>query len=75
MSSHFCEAPRRSASATQQLATLYLDQDVLTFIQHRRTKGIAWRIIARDLYEATDHQVDVTHETIRNWVRNDEVAA
>jgi hypothetical protein len=52
---------------TQRLATLELGEDVVTFIGHRRTNGTAWRIIARDIYTATEGRIDVTHETLRTW--------
>lgn len=37
------------------------------FVRTRRQNGKAWRLIARDLYEATDRQVDLTYETLRSW--------
>lgn len=67
MSSHRCETPRSPETATQRLASLLLKQDVLAFIAERREAGVAWRHIARDIYEATGGQVDVTYETLRTW--------
>jgi uncharacterized Ntn-hydrolase superfamily protein len=57
-------------TATQRLATVLLGQDVLDFIAERRTAGVAWRYICRQLAEATDGQIDVTHETLRQWESN-----
>lgn len=37
-----------------------------TFVRSRRPDR-AWRLISRDLYEATDKQVDLTYETLRSW--------
>lgn len=37
------------------------------FVVERRSQGRAWRLIARDLYEATGKAVDVTYETLRSW--------
>lgn len=37
------------------------------FVRDRRATGRAWRLIARDLYEATQSEVDLTHETLRSW--------
>lgn len=54
-------------TATQRLASHLLGRDVRDFIAERRTEGRAWRFVARDLYEATDGLVDVTHETLRQW--------
>lgn len=65
MTSQNCE--RGNSTANQRLANVLLGQDVRDFIAERRTAGRAWRLIARDLYEATDRQVDVTHETLRSW--------
>jgi hypothetical protein len=56
-----------SLSATQRLATILLGQDVNEFIDSRREAGRPWRYIARDLYDATNGQIDVTYETLRNW--------
>lgn len=54
-------------TATQRLATLLLGQDVQEFITEKRNAGRPWRFVARDLYVATDGQVDVTYETLRQW--------
>lgn len=35
------------------------------FVRTRRADGRAWRLIERDLYEATGE--DVTYETLRSW--------
>lgn len=45
------------------------------FVRSRREQGRAWRLIARDLYEATEGQVDLTHETLRSWFPDDEAGA
>ena len=37
------------------------------FVRSRRSAGRSWRLIARDLLEATDGQADVTLESLRNW--------
>lgn len=52
---------------TQRLASILLDRDVRDFIAEKRSEGRAWRYVARDLYEATGGQVDVTYETVRTW--------
>jgi hypothetical protein len=62
-----CEETRPPETATQRLATILLERDVRDFITERRTAGRAWRFIARDLYDATEGQVDVTYETLRQW--------
>ena len=56
---------------TQKLASIILGQDVREWITQRRDEGRSWRLISRDLYEATNRQVDVTHESIRSWVIED----
>ena len=53
---------------TMKLASILLGQDVREWITGRRDDGRSWRLISRDLYEATNKQVDVTHEAIRSWV-------
>lgn len=56
-----------AGTPTQKLANVLLGQDVRDFIAERRAANRAWRFIARDLYEATNGQVDVTYETLRQW--------
>lgn len=51
----------------QQLADLLLGQSLDEFVTSRRGQDRSWRLIARDLYERTNGQVDVTHETLRSW--------
>lgn len=67
MSSQKFESTRTGRTATQRLASHLLGRDVRDFIAEKRTEGRAWRYIARDLYDATDGQVDVTYETLRQW--------
>lgn len=67
MASQIRDTPPTSETATQRLASVLLGQDVLTFISERRAAKRPWRYIVRDLYEATEGQIDVTHETLRQW--------
>lgn len=67
MTSRYRDQAPRNDSPAQRLATLLLGEDVREFIDHRRQQGRAWRFIARDLYERTNGQVDVTYETLRQW--------
>jgi hypothetical protein len=53
-------------SANQKLASALLKRDVVEFIAERRPER-SWRVIARDIYEATKGQVDVTPQTVINW--------
>lgn len=55
------------ATANRKLADLLLGEagPLEEFVAARRPKS--WRLIARDLLEATDGKVDVTHETLRQW--------
>lgn len=67
MTSQARESGSIPETPTQRLATVLLGRDVRDFIAERRATNRAWRFIARDLYEATDGQVDVTYETLRQW--------
>lgn len=62
------------ASHTRKLASVLLKQDVVEYILERRPHR-SWRVIARDIYEATGGEVDVTPQTVINWVRENEPAA
>lgn len=57
----------------RQLADLLVDGGLDEFIRSRRPRR-SWRLIARDLYEATDHRVDVTYVTLRSWYPADDPA-
>lgn len=54
---------------TQKLANYLLtDQGGLErFVRDRRAEGKTWRVITRDLWEATGRQIDVTVECLRGW--------
>lgn len=53
------------ATPTQLAANHLLDGKLDEFVGSRRADGRSWRLIARDLHEATG--LDVTHETLRTW--------
>lgn len=59
---------------TQALARTMVD-DLDEFVISRRRDGRSWRLIARDLYDATNGRIDVTLETVRSWYGDREVAA
>lgn len=52
-----------------QLADLLLggDGSLERFVTSRRRAGRSWRLIIRDLYDATGGRVDLTYETLRTW--------
>ena len=50
------------------MASLLLGKPVDVWIRERRAAGRSWRLVSRDLYEATGGQVDVTHEALRRWI-------
>lgn len=56
---------------TQRLASILLGRPLDGWIAERRAAERSWRLIARDLYEATNGQIDVTHETVRAWFVQD----
>lgn len=59
----------RPATPTHRLADHLLgDRGPLEdFVRSRRADGRSWRLIARDLYEATDRGVDLTYQTLWTW--------
>lgn len=75
MNSQNCEPSLGPQTPTQRLASILLEEDVREFIANRRSAGRPWRFIARDLYNATDGQVDVTYETLRQWHDEPEAAS
>lgn len=53
-------------SPRYRLASVLLGEDVAEFINARRPDR-AWRLICRDIYEATHGEIDVTQQTVINW--------
>jgi hypothetical protein len=45
------------------------------WVAARRATGRSWRLIARELYVATQGRVDVTAQTLHNWFSADNGAA
>lgn len=56
-----CHPPLR------RLADVLLPGGLDDFVQTRRGAGVAWRVIEREIYQATEGQVDVTAQTLRTW--------
>lgn len=58
-----------TATPAQRLAQICLggDDALSEFVRSRRSEGRSWRLIARDLLDATNREVDVSHETLRTW--------
>lgn len=65
-----------SQTPTHRLADLLLGDagPLERFVRERRdssTPKRSWRLVARDLLEATNHGVDLTGETLRGWFADD----
>jgi hypothetical protein len=52
---------------TRRLADTLLDGRLDEFVTSRRAEGRPWRLICRDLRDATDGAIDITEVTIRSW--------
>lgn len=54
---------------TEQLAQVLLGVSLEVFVATRRaqTPPRAWRLVARDLREATNDRIDLTGEALRQW--------
>ena len=65
--------PHTTATATRRLAEMVLAQhgegSLDEFVRTRRAQDPPrpWRLIARDLYELTNREVDLAFETLRGW--------
>lgn len=59
------------STPTRRLADLLLPGGLDAFVLTRRAEGRPWRLISRDLWEATDGDLDVTYETLRSWFPDD----
>ncbi len=54
-------------SPRQRLASVLLDQPVADFIAERRAKRESFASIALALREATDGEIEITDEAVRQW--------
>lgn len=54
-----------TTTATQRLVDAVLDGQLREYVAGRRAAGRSWRQAALDLYR--DHEVEVSHETLRSW--------
>lgn len=61
----------------QRLATILLGDEgpLEPWVRSRRGQGLSWRTIARQLYDATNGEIDVAVETLRGWFPDPEQAA
>ncbi len=64
-----------TSSAVYALAKHLLGEDPNAWVNARRAEGRSWRLVARDLWYATDQQIDVTTQTLQNWRRSNGDAA
>lgn len=58
-----------AASPVYTLTKHLLGEEPRAWIERKRTQGRSWRMLARDLWNETDHEVDVTTQTLINWMR------
>lgn len=72
-------AMEATRTPTQRLADALLSPsgDLDSFVTSRREQAPprSWRLIARDLLEATQGQVDVTAQTLHTWYGDDTAGA
>lgn len=54
-------------TATQQLASILLEQPVGEWIAACRQDGYTWRLVAVKLAHETGGRIRLSHETVRKW--------
>lgn len=64
-----------NTTPSHRLADVLLPTTLAEFVSTKRAAGRSWRLIARDLLEDTEGQVDVTPETLRSWFGSNEPSA
>lgn len=64
-----------TATATQELATVLLGEDVVKYVLHARSKGTHWQQIVTDLSEKTEGRVRVTARSLQVWTRDQRESA
>jgi hypothetical protein len=51
----------------RQFADYVLHGRLDAFVEERRARGIGWETIARDLWDYTEHRVNLSGQTLRGW--------
>lgn len=70
-----CDAHRvPGPTASHRLAEILLGENLEEYVRSRRRAGVPWRRIARDLWVATDQEVDIAFETLRLWFPDEDEA-
>jgi hypothetical protein len=59
-------------SSKRDAASDVLGRDVRDVIAEKRSQGVAYDRIARDLFVETNGRVDVTGQALRNWSKSDD---
>lgn len=59
----------------RRLADLLLPEGLEHFVRSRRANGVAWRVVARDLWMETEGELDITFESLRAWFPDEAEAA
>lgn len=60
------------ATPTYRLAEVLLGEPLDQWVKRQRKAGASWRLIAMELWRATDHEIVVSFETLRSWFPDDE---
>lgn len=55
------------STPTRRLAEVLLGRPLDEWVRERRAAGSSWRLISMELWDATNHEVVVTYETLRSW--------
>lgn len=63
-------SPAMDLTPTAKLADLLLPGGLEEFVLARRARGMSWRRIAFEIYDATDKQVGVSYEVLRRWFKD-----
>lgn len=61
-----------SPSPTYRLAEVLLGEPLDQWVKQLRRDGASWRLIAMELWRATNHEVVVSFETLRTWFPDDQ---
>jgi hypothetical protein len=44
-----------------------IGEPIVQWINHRRALGATWKVITREIHQATNGQLDLTEKTVRDW--------
>lgn len=59
----------------RQLADHVLSGRLDAFVEEHRAQGVGWEAIAKELWDVTEHKINLSGQTLRSWYHKNSHAA